>query len=59
MLRNLIRRGIRTAQDGAEPGPNGHAGSRHGKVIATYAHDQIVSGLPPAATPEEDRQLLR
>lgn len=24
-----------------------------------YSHDRVVLGIPPAPTPEEDRQLLR
>ena len=54
MMRNMIRRGIRAVQNGADPGNN-----RSGTVIATFAHDQVVPGIAPAATPEEDRQLLR
>ena len=42
-------------QAGADPGLNGG----HGRVIATFSHDRVVSGIPPAATPEADRQLLR
>ncbi len=55
MMRNMIRQAIRATQAGADPAPNGG----HGKVIATFAHDRVVSGIPPAATPEADRQLLR
>ena len=56
MLRNMIRRGIRAVQNGEDPR---HNGTGNGKVIATYGHDRVVSGIPPAATPEEDKQLLR
>jgi nitrite reductase/ring-hydroxylating ferredoxin subunit len=56
MLRNMIRRGIRAVENGADPGPTG---TLTGAGIATFAHDRIVSGIPPAATPETDRQLLR
>jgi len=56
MLRNMIRRGIRAAQDGADPG---HAGAWNGKVIATFSHDRVIAGISPAATPEEDSRLLR
>lgn len=56
MLRNMIRRGIRAVQSGADPR---HVRSQDGKAIPTYAHDQVVSGIPPAPTPEADRQLLR
>jgi len=43
-------------QDGAG---RGHNSPPNGKVIATYAHDRVVPGIPPAPTPEEDRRLLR
>jgi nitrite reductase/ring-hydroxylating ferredoxin subunit len=56
MLRNMIRRGIRAVQNGADPG---HFGTRNGKLIATFSHDRVISGIPPAATPEEDSRLLR
>jgi hypothetical protein len=56
MMRNMIRRGIRAVQDGAEPV---HPGLRDGEAIPTFAHDRVVPGIPPAATPEEDRRLLR
>lgn len=56
LLRNMIRRGIRAAQNGADPR---HADRPQGEVISTYAHDRIVEGIPPASTPEQDRQLLR
>jgi phenylpropionate dioxygenase-like ring-hydroxylating dioxygenase large terminal subunit len=56
MLRNMIRRGIRAVQDGAKPmQPLGQGG----KVIPTYSQDKVVSGIPPAATPEGDSKLLR
>jgi len=28
-------------------------------VTPTYSHDRVVPGIPPAATPEEDKLLLR
>jgi hypothetical protein len=31
----------------------------NGAAIATFAHDRVVPGIPPAATPEEDSRLLR
>jgi hypothetical protein len=31
----------------------------NGAAIPTYAHDRVVPGIPPAATPEEDSRLLR
>ena len=56
MLRNMIRRGIRAVQNGADPE---NASNRNGTVIETFAHDRVVPGIEPAATPEKDRQLLR
>ena len=56
MLRNMIRRGIRAVQHGADPR---HHSRQDGEVIPTYAHDRVVSGIPPALTSEEDRQLLQ
>jgi nitrite reductase/ring-hydroxylating ferredoxin subunit len=56
MLRNMIRRGIRAVQQGADPE---HVVRQEGKVITTYSQDRVVSGIPPAPTPEEDRRLLR
>jgi hypothetical protein len=56
MLRNMIRRGIRGIPNGADPR---YPASQAGKVIATYAQDTVVSGIPPAPTPEEDSRLLR
>jgi nitrite reductase/ring-hydroxylating ferredoxin subunit len=56
MLRNMIRRGIRAVESGTDPG---HSGPRNGQVVRTYAHDRVVAGIPPAATPEEDNRLLR
>jgi nitrite reductase/ring-hydroxylating ferredoxin subunit len=56
MLRNMIRRGIRAVQAGADPK---HGILHDGKVIPTYSQDRVVSGILPAATPEEDRRLLR
>jgi nitrite reductase/ring-hydroxylating ferredoxin subunit len=56
MLRNMIRRGIRAVQSGADPG---HVSKQNGQVISTFAHDRVESDIPPAPTPEEDRRLLR
>jgi nitrite reductase/ring-hydroxylating ferredoxin subunit len=56
MMRNLIRRGIRAVRNGEDPGcpvPS------NGNAIPTYSHDRVVAGIPPAATPEEDRRRLR
>ena len=56
MMRNMIRRGIRAVKEGVELdyptlGANG--------PVPAYCHDQMVSGFPTAATPEEDRKLIR
>lgn len=56
MMRNLIRRGIRAVQNGEDPG---HRILRNGDAVPTYSHDRVIAGIPPAATPEEDRRLLR
>jgi nitrite reductase/ring-hydroxylating ferredoxin subunit len=56
MLRNMVRQGIRAVQHGADPRHNSH---QAGQVITTYSHDRVLTGIPPAPTPEEDRQLLR
>jgi len=53
MLRNMIRRGIQATQNGTD------LAARNGGAIKTFAHDRVVSGISPAATPQEDRQLLR
>ena len=56
MLRNMLRRGIRAVQNGADFQPvNGQAGPG----IITYSQDRVIAGIPPAPTPEADRQLLR
>jgi hypothetical protein len=52
----MVRRGIRAVQSGDDPR---HNGAQNGKVIATCGHDRVVSGIPPAATPDEDKRLLR
>ncbi|MGC2201276.1 MAG: hypothetical protein WA633_14170 [Stellaceae bacterium] len=56
MLRNLVRRGIRAVERGDDPGP---IDVQNGQVTATFGHDHVVSGIPNAATAEEDRRLLR
>jgi phenylpropionate dioxygenase-like ring-hydroxylating dioxygenase large terminal subunit len=56
MMRNMIRRGIRAVDAGEELD---HPTLRNGAEIATYSHDRVVPGIAPAATPEEDRRLLR
>ena len=55
MLRNMVRRGIRAAQDGQDP----LGGSREEPHAAPiYAHDRLVD-VPPAPTKEEDKRLVR
>ena len=56
MMRNMIRRSVRTLQDGVDPP---HPDMANGAAIATYAHDRVMPGIPPAASPEEDGRLLR
>ena len=56
IMRNLIRRGIRTVKKGEElDSPL----LRNGSAVPTYSHDRVVAGIAPAMTPEADRQLLR
>ena len=31
----------------------------NGAAVPTYSHDRVVAGIPPAATPEADKELLR
>jgi len=55
MFRQLLRRSIRTAQDGRTPvGLSREADT----MIGTYSNDTVVR-VPPAATVEDDRQLMR
>jgi nitrite reductase/ring-hydroxylating ferredoxin subunit len=56
LLRSMIRREIRAVQNGADPR---HGVRVDGKVIPTSSQDRVVSGIPAAPTPEEDRRLLR
>ena len=56
MMRNMLRRSIRAVQDGLDPP---YPGVGNSAAIATFAHDRVVSGIPSAATPEEDSRLLR
>ena len=58
-MRNLIRQGIRAAQDGNGPAHNKRNGPSNGEAIPTFSHDRVVAGIPPARTPEEDKRLLR
>jgi nitrite reductase/ring-hydroxylating ferredoxin subunit len=56
MMRNMIRRAIRAVQTGEDPSRDGRV---NGKPIATFSHDRVVPGIPPAPTPSEDSRLLR
>jgi hypothetical protein len=56
MMRNLIRRGIRTVAGGQDLD---HPTLSNGAAVPTYSHDRVVSGIAPASTPEEDKKLLR
>jgi phenylpropionate dioxygenase-like ring-hydroxylating dioxygenase large terminal subunit len=56
MMRNMIRRGIRATKSGKDLD---YRLLRNGGAVATYAHDQVVGGVAPAATAEEDRKLIR
>jgi hypothetical protein len=56
MMRNMIRRGIRTVGKGEElESPM----LRNGSAVPTYSHDRVVSSIAPAPTAEADRQLQR
>jgi hypothetical protein len=59
MMRNLIRQGIRAVRDGAGSERHRRNSPPNGKTIPTFSHDRVVSGIPPAATADEDRRLLR
>jgi phenylpropionate dioxygenase-like ring-hydroxylating dioxygenase large terminal subunit len=56
MMRNMIRRGIRAVHSGAELD---YPILKNGAAVPTYSHDRVVPGIPPAATPDEDKGLLR
>jgi hypothetical protein len=32
---------------------------KNGAAVPTYGHDRVVAGIPAAATPAADQQLLR
>ncbi len=55
MFRRQLRRGIRAAKAGRDPEG---LSRKTGAVIPTYCNDTVVH-MPSAATPLEDRQLLR
>ena len=55
MLRRIVRDGIRAVARGGDPlGVD----RPEGKIVRTFTQD-VVLRVPPAATPEADRQLLR
>ena len=55
MFRKLLRREIRAVHAGQKPcGPS----PKEGETIPTYCRNAVLR-LPPAPTPEADRQLLR
>jgi phenylpropionate dioxygenase-like ring-hydroxylating dioxygenase large terminal subunit len=55
-MRKMIRQGIRTTKSGK---PLDYRILENGGAIPTYGHDQVVNGVAPAATAEEDRKLVR
>jgi hypothetical protein len=55
MFRQQLRRGIRAVQAGQAPPELPRTA---GAVIPTYCNDTVVH-VPPAPSPEEDRQLMR
>ena len=55
MLRKLVRDGIRAVARGEDPWG---VQWRDGETIPTYTQDLVLK-VPPAATEDEDRQLLR
>jgi len=56
MMRNMIRRAIRANRGGKNlKSPM----LKNGTAVPTYSHDQVVSGVALAATPEADRELIR
>jgi phenylpropionate dioxygenase-like ring-hydroxylating dioxygenase large terminal subunit len=54
-LRKMLREGIRAVQEGEAPCGLARAG---GQPIRTYSNDTILA-IPPAPTPESDKELLR
>ena len=56
MMRNMIRRGISAVRNGEDLG---YPILKNGAAIPTYSHDRVVSGIPSAPTPAEDKRLLR
>ena len=56
MMRNMIRRSIRAVANGEELNS---PMLRNGSAVPTYGQDRVLSGVAPAPTPEEDRELIR
>jgi phenylpropionate dioxygenase-like ring-hydroxylating dioxygenase large terminal subunit len=56
MMRNMIRRAIRAVANGEELNS---PMLRNGAPVPTYGQDRVLSGVAPAATPEEDSRLVR
>ncbi len=56
MMRNMIRRGIRSVKNGATLD---HPTLHNGAAIPTYSHDRVVLGIATAATQGADRKLIR
>ena len=54
MFRNLVRQGIRDVHEGRDP----RGVTREQNTLPTLGQDTVLR-IPPAPTPEEDRQLLR
>ena len=55
MLRGLVKRGVGEVRNGEDP----HRVSlREGEIVPTYGHERVLD-VPPAATREADRQVLR
>jgi hypothetical protein len=55
MLRRIVREGIRAVARGGDPHGTHWP---EGKIIPTFTQDLVVR-VPPAASPEADRKLLR
>jgi nitrite reductase/ring-hydroxylating ferredoxin subunit len=55
MFRKILREGIRVVEAGGQPQG---ADVKPGEVIATFTQDTVLRVLP-AATPDDDRRLLR
>src|SRR5262249_60472769 len=55
LVRKLLREGIRALQRGQNPK---RAASSVGNVIKTYCRNTVLR-IPPAESPEADRELLR